>query len=124
MGWFGKSNYEKHEKKLDKKTGKIIKKLEIPDLRVLCKNLIGSFPRNKLELLDKDGNVVMEYKDPISRNDYYTFYSHYQDLEEVNDIMLAKYLIKIRKFSKHDEDFVYLDTHDKDDDDDVGRKHG
>ncbi len=112
--FLGGSEYDKHEESLDKKLTKILEEMEIPDWRELCKNLIGSFPRNKLRLSDKKGDEVFEFKDPISRNDYYTFYAHYQDLGEVTDMMLAKYFVKHKILSKHDEDFVYLDTHDKD----------
>ena len=116
MGWFGKNNYEKHAEKLDKKLGKILEEMEIPELKDLCKNLIGSTPRNKLKLYDKKGNVVHEFEEPISRKDYYTFYAHYQEnLDEVNDMMLSKYLIKRRILDRHDPDYEYLRTHDKDD---------
>ena len=118
MGWFGKSNYEKHEEELSDTLNTILEEeLEISELRDLCRNLIGSFPKNGLVLRDKNDNEVYEFEDPISRKHYAEFYSHYEDLEEVNDIMLAKYLIKHKLLDEDDEDFEYLMTHDGDDDD-------
>ena len=42
MGWFGKSNYEKHEEELSDTLNTILEEeLEISELRDLCRNLIG-----------------------------------------------------------------------------------
>lgn len=123
MGWFGKNTFEKHEENLDKKLGNILKEeMEIPALKELCKNLIGSFPKSKLKLLDKHGNEKFEFLEPISRQDYYEFYDHYQELGEVNDKMLAKYLVNHGHLDKHDEDYDYITTHNKDDNDDNEKK--
>jgi hypothetical protein len=117
MGWFGKSNYEKHEEELSDTLNTILEEeLEISELRDLCRNLIGSFPKNGLVLRDKNDNEVYEFEDPISRKHYAEFYSHYEELEEVNDMMLAKYLIKHRLLDEDDEDYEYLMTHDEEDD--------
>jgi len=119
MGWFGKSKYEKHEESLEKTLDSILKEeLEISEWKQLCKNLIGSFPRNGLKLRDKDGNEIDEFVDPISRNDYYEFYVHYQELGEINDSMLSKYLVKHGFLDKDDEDYEYIMTHDENDDED------
>jgi len=123
MGWFGKSKYEKHAEKLEKKLDVILQEeMEIQEMRALCKNLIGTFPRNKLKLYDKNGDEVEEFLDPISRRDYLTFYLHYQNLKEVNDIMLSKYLVNHGFLDKHDEDYAYITTHKEDDDDDDKKK--
>jgi hypothetical protein len=119
MGWFGKSKYEKHEESLVKTLDQILKEeLEISEWKELCKNLIGSYPRNGLVLRDKDGNDLDEFVDPISRNDYYEFYVHYQELGEINDSMLSKYLVKHGFLEKDDEDYEYIMTHDENDDED------
>ncbi len=118
MGWFGKSTYEKHEESLEKTIDTILKEeLEISEWKQLCKNLIGSYPRNGLVLRDKNGDELDTFVDPISRNDYYEFYVHYQELEEVNDNMLSKYLVKHGLLDENDEDFEYLATHNEDDKD-------
>lgn len=123
MGWFGKSKYEKHAEKLEKKLDRILQEeMEIPALRELCKNLIGSSPRPKLKLLDKHGDEKCEFIEPISRKDYCTFYVHYQELGEVNDKMLAKYLVNHNHLSKHDEDYVYITNHNEGDDEDDDEK--
>jgi len=118
MGWFGKSKYEKHEEKLSETLGTILEEeLEISEFRELCRNLIGSFPKNGLILRDKNDEEVYEFEEPISRKDYAEFYYHYEELEEVNDRMLAKYLIKHGLLDEDDEDYEYIMTHDEDDKD-------
>ena len=115
MGWFHKeTEYEKHENALLPKLNKIFDEMEVPELKKMCKNLIGSYPKNKLSLFDKDGKQVNYFTNPISRKDYYTFYVHYHNLEEVNYIMLAKYFTRRNLLSSHDEDFVFVTTHSKD----------
>ena len=122
MGWFGKSTYEKYLEKVEKKATKILQEMEIPELKELCKNLIGSAPRNKLKLLDKKGNEKLEFVDPISRQDYDDFYEHYVELGEVTERMLAKYLVNHGYLDKNDKDYVYITTHNEDDDDDDEEK--
>ena len=118
MGWFGKSKYEKHEEKLSETLGTILEEeLEISEFRELCRNLIGSFPKNGLILRDKNDEEVYEFEEPISRKDYAEFYYHYEELEEVNDRMLAKYLIKHGLLDEDDEDYEYIMKHDEDDKD-------
>jgi len=118
MGWFGKSDFEKHDESLGKKLETILlREIEIPELRTLCKNLIGSFPKNNLKLFDKNGNNVHTFTDPISRKDYHIFYAHYQELEEVTSTMLAKYFVNHGFLNKHDEDYVYVTTHNEDEKD-------
>jgi hypothetical protein len=118
MGWFGKSKYEKHEEKLSETLSTILEEeLEISEFRELCRNLIGSFPKNGLVLRDKDDEEVYEFEEPITRKDYAEFYYHYDELEEVNDNMLAKYLIKHGFFDEDDEDYEYIMTHDEDEKD-------
>ena len=115
MGWFGKSDFEKHEENLSDTLNEILEQeLEISELRKLCNDLIGSFPKNGQVLKDEYGEDVLEFEDPISRGDYADFYSHYEELEEVNDLMLAKYLIKHEFLEKDDEDYVFITTHDED----------
>jgi hypothetical protein len=115
MGWFGKSDFEKHEENLSDTLNEILEQeLEISELRKLCNDLIGSFPKNGQVLKDEYGEDVLEFEDPISRGDYADFYSHYEELEEVNDLMLAKYLIKHEFLSKDNEDYVFITTHDED----------
>ena len=119
MGWFGKSDFEKHEEKLSETLGVILEQeLEVSELRKLCNDLIGSYPKNGLELKDEKGEVVIEFEEPISRSDYSDFYFHYEELEEVNDLMLAKYLTKHGFLDKDDEDYEYIMTHDEDEKDD------
>ncbi len=115
MGWFGKNDYEKHEEKLDETLGVILEQeLEISELRKLCNDMIGTYPKKGLVLRDEDGKEILEFEDPISRRDYCDFYFHYEELEEVNDLMLAKYLIKHEFLEKDDEDYVFITTHDED----------
>ena len=77
MGWFGKSDFEKHEEKLSETLGVILEQeLEVSELRKLCNDLIGSYPKNGLELKDEKGEVVIEFEEPISRSDYSDFYFH------------------------------------------------
>ena len=123
MGCFGKSKYEKHEEKLSETLGTILEEeLEISEFRELCRNLIGSFPKNGLILRDKNDEEVYEFEEPISRKDYAEFYYHYEELEEVNDRMLAKYLIKHGLLDEDDEDYEYIMTHDEDDKDEEESK--
>jgi hypothetical protein len=118
MGWFGKSKYEKHEEELSDTLGTILEEeLEISEFRELCRNLIGTFPKSGLVLRDKNDNEVYEFEEPISRKDYSEFYNHYDELEEVNDRMLAKYLIKHGFLDEDDEDYEYIMTHDEDEKD-------
>jgi len=121
MGWFGKNNYEKHEEKLSETLGEILEQeLEISELRKLCNDLIGSYPKNGLMLKDENGKVVIEFEEPISRSDYSDFYFHYEELEEVNDLMLAKYLIKHGFLDDDDKDYEFVTTHAEDEKDDDG----
>jgi len=115
MGWFHKdTGFEIHEKALLVKLNNIFHNTDVPELRKLCKNLIGSFPKKNMILCDSKGNQVYQFGDSITRGDYEKFYVHYQGLGEVNDIMLAKYLAKRNLLSPHDEDFVYVTTHNRD----------
>ncbi len=125
MGWFGKSDYEKHEEKLSDKLNEILEQeLEISELRKLCNDLIGSYPKNGQVLRDEDGEEILEFVEPISRGDYADFYSHYEELEEVNDLMLAKYLIKHEFLEEDDEDYGFITTHDEDGKDDEDEEEG
>ncbi len=118
MGWFGKSEYEKHEEKLSETLGSILEdELEVSELRKLCNDLIGSYPKNGQVLRDEAGKDILEFEDPISRRDFCDFYFHYDELEEVNDLMLAKYLIKHELLDEDDDDYVFITTHDEDDKD-------
>ena len=118
MGLFGKSDYEKREENFAKTLGAILEnELEASDLRNLCRELIGSFPKNGTQLKDKKGKVVIEFEDPVTRNDYLEFYFHYQDLGEVNDMLLAKYFINNGYLDEDDEDYDYLINHSSDDED-------
>ena len=118
MGWFGKSDYEKHEEKLAETLGAILEdELEVSELRKLCNDLIGSYPKNGQILRDEKGKEIFEFEDPISRRDYCDFYFHYDELEEVNDLMLAKYLIKHEFLDEDDEDYEFITTHNEDDKD-------
>ena len=122
MGFFGKSKYEKHEEKLSETLADILQdELEVSELKSICRDLVGSIPKDGMKLIDKDDEVVMEFEEPISRQDYCDFYLHYDELGEVNDKMLAKYLIKHDFLDKDDEDYLYVtgyaeDDEDKDDD--------
>ena len=119
MGWFGKSKYEKHEEELANTISSIIKEeLDIPQLKQLCKNVIGSFPKDGLVLRDKDGDDVHEFEEPITRNDFLEFIDHYQDLEEIQEKLLLKYLINNGFLDEDDEDYEYISTHDEEDDED------
>jgi hypothetical protein len=115
MGWFGKNDYEKHEEKLAETLGTILEdELEVSELRKLCNDLIGSYPKNGQILRNEEGKEILEFEDPISRRDFCDFYFHYDELEEVNDLMLAKYLIKHKFLEEDNEDYGFITTHDED----------
>jgi len=114
MGFWSDSDYEKHEKALFQKLKNIFREMEIPELKDLCKKLIGANPKNKMPLLDKDGNKIYQFTDPITRKDYSTFYNHYKNLNEVDEMRFAKYLVKRKKLPPDDVDFVYVTTHSRD----------
>lgn len=116
MGWFSSSDYEKHEKKLEKKMAKILSELEAPELRKMCKALVGSAPRDRLKILDDDGDVKHEFRDPISRKDYIQFLDYYEnDTKEINGEMFLKYFVNHNLIDENDKDYQYIRTHDEDD---------
>jgi hypothetical protein len=118
MGFFGKSKYEKHEEKLSETLSVILNdELEVSELKSICRDLVGSIPKDGMKLIDKDDEVVREFEEPISRQDYCDFYLHYDELEEVNDKMLARYLIKHDFLDEEDEDYLYVTEHTEDDED-------
>ena len=49
-----------------------------------------------MELVDKDNEVIIEFEEPISRQDYCDFYFHYDELEEVNDKLNMMKIKKIK----------------------------
>jgi len=117
MGFFGKSKYEKHEENLSETLTAILEdELEVSELKSICRDLVGSIPKDGMELVDKNDDVVIEFEEPISRQDYCDFYFHYAELGEVNDKMLAKYLIKHGFLDKDDEDYLYVTGYAEDDD--------
>jgi len=119
MGFFGKSKYEKHEEKLSETLCDILHdELEVSELKSICRDLVGSIPKNGMKLIDKDDEVVREFEEPISRQDYCDFYLHYDELEEVNDKMLARYLIKHDFLDEDDEDYLYVTGHTEEEDED------
>ena len=119
MGFFGKSKYEKHEENLSETLADILEnELEVSELKSICRNLVGSIPKDGMELVDKDDEVIIEFEEPISRQDYCDFYFHYDELEEVNDKMLARYLIKHGFLDKDDEDYLFVTGHTEEDDED------
>ena len=119
MGFFGKSKYEKHEEKLSETLADILQdELEVSELKSICRDLVGSIPKNGMKLIDKDDEVVREFEEPISRQDYCDFYLHYDELEEVNDKMLARYLIKHDFLDEDDEDYLYVTGHTEEEDED------
>ena len=119
MGFFGKSKYEKHEENLSETLADILEnELEVSELKSICRNLVGSIPKDGMELVDKDNEVIIEFEEPISRQDYCDFYLHYDELGEVNDKMLARYLIKHGFLDKDDEDYLFVTEHMEDDEED------
>ena len=119
MGFFGKSKYEKHEEKLSETLSAILHdELEVSELKSICRDLVGSIPKDGMKLVDKDDEVIIEFEEPISRQDYCDFYLHYDELGEVNDKMLARYLIKHGFLDKDDEDYLFVTGHTEDDDED------
>ena len=118
MGFFGKSKYEKHEEKLSETLSDILQdELEVSELKSVCRDLVGSIPKDGMKLIDKDDEVIIEFEEPISRQDYCDFYLHYDELGEVNDKMLARYLIKHGFLDEDDEDYLYVTGHTEDDED-------
>ena len=118
MGFFGKSKYEKHEENLSKTLADILEnELEVSELKSICRDLVGSIPKDGMELVDKDDEVIIEFEEPISRQDYCDFYLHYDELGEVNDKMLARYLIKHGFLDKDDEDYLFVTEHMEEDQD-------
>ena len=119
MGFFGKSKYEKHEENLSETLTDILEnELEVLELKSICIDLVGSIPKDGMELVDKDDEVIIEFEEPISRQDYCDFYLHYDELGEVNDKMLARYLIKHGFLDKDDEDYLFVTGHTEEDDED------
>lgn len=105
MGFWDFLKGEKSEDELiAEKCNEIIEKMEIPQLRDMCKNLIGSFPRNKLVLTDKDGKEK-QFVDPISRNDYENFIDIFYNKGEINLEQIKNYLVKHKFASPYD--FVF-----------------
>lgn len=90
--WFKKKNRETF---LIEKINEIIEKMEVPELKELCKNVIGSSPRNGLEV-QKSNNEVIKYVDPISRDDYERFIQIYLDKKEITIDSIKNYLVRHR----------------------------
>ncbi len=108
MGFFTKTEYEKHYNKLNKKLIKITDALESYELKEICQKLLGKYPKNGTRLFDSDYNLIFKFGHRVSQNGYLLFFSHYQNQGKCSDLKLAKFLIMKDILDKSDPDFNYL----------------
>ena len=108
MGFFKKTDYEKHSNNLHKKLVKIVEALEIYELKDMCQKLIGKYPKNGTRLFDSDYNLVFKFSDHITKSGYLLFFTHYRLQGKCSDLKLAKFLIMRDILDVNDPDFSYL----------------
>jgi hypothetical protein len=108
MGFFTKTEYEKHSNNLHKKLVKITEALESYELKEICQKLLGKYPKNGTRLFDSDYNLICKFGHRISNNDYLLFFTHYRLKGKCSDLKLAKFLILKDILDGDDPDFNYL----------------
>ncbi|MEX0861592.1 HNH endonuclease signature motif containing protein [Nitrosopumilus sp.] len=108
MGFFKKTDYEKHAEKLHNKLSRIIKTMDSRELKDICQKVIGKYPREGTRLFDSEYNLIQKFGYKISHTDYMLYFSHYRIQGKFSDLKLAKYLIMRDILDKNDPDYEYL----------------
>jgi len=108
MGFFKKTDYEKHAEKLHKKLTRIIKTMDSRELKDLCQKVIGKYPRNGTRLFDSEYNLIQRFGHQISNFEYMLYFSHARTQGKISDLKIAKYLILRDLLDENDFDYEYL----------------
>jgi hypothetical protein len=108
MGFFKKTDYEKHAEKLHKKLTRIVATMNSREMKDLCQKVIGKYPRNGLKLFDSEYHLIQKFGYKISHDDYMLFFNHYRKQGKFSDLKLATYLLMQDILDEVDPDFNYL----------------
>ena len=112
MGRFGNWLKERKTKRESEnffitKLNDVLQKMEIPEIKDLWKNLIGSVPSDGLEI-EKSRKKSITFTGPISRKDYKDFIEIFLEREEITFDTIKNYLIRHRftteRFFKQDNE--------------------
>lgn len=108
MGFFTKTEYEKHANNLNKKNTKIVKTMTSWELKELCQKVIGKYPREGTRLFDSEYNLIQRFGHRISHDDYMLYFSHNRKQGKFSDLRLAKFLVTKEILDEKDPDYEYL----------------
>ena len=108
MGFFTKTEYEKHANNLNKKNTRIVKTMTSSELKDLCQKVIGKYPRDGTRLFDSEYNLIQRFGYRISHDDYMLYFSHNRKQGKFSDLKLAKYLVARDILDEQDPDYDYL----------------
>ena len=108
MGFFKRTDYEKHANNLNKKLSKIIKTLDSRELKDACQKVIGKYPTQGTRLFDSEYNLIQKFGHRISHEDYMLYFSHNRKQGKFSDLKLAKYLVMKDILDEKDPNFEYL----------------
>ena len=108
MGFFKKTDYEKHSNNLNKKLTKIINTMDSRELKDLCQKVIGKSPKAGTRIFDADYNLIKKFEYKVPRDDYMLFFSHFRKQGKFSDLKLAKFLVLKEILDVEDKDFQYL----------------
>ena len=116
MGFFKKTDYEKHSDRLHKKLTKIVKTLDSRELKDLSQKVIGKSPQEGTRIFDSEYNLIKRFGRYISHDDYLEYFSHNRKQGKFSDLKLAKFLVMRDILDDKDPDFDYLKQFAKSDD--------
>lgn len=102
-----RKNKRESEEFLIEKLSEVLQKMEIPEIKDMCNNVIGSAPRDGLKI-EKGNAKSITFSDPISREDYENFIQYFLQKEEITINTIKNYLIRHRftseRFFKQDDE--------------------
>ena len=108
MGFFKKTDYEKHSNNLNKKLTKIINTMDSRELKDTCQKVIGKSPKAGTRIFDADYNLIKKFGYNVSYDEYMLFFSHFRKQGKFSDLKLAKFLVLKEILDVEDKDFQYL----------------
>ena len=108
MGFFTKTDYEKHTNNLNKKSTKIVKTMTSHELKELCQKVIGKYPVMGTRIFDSEYNLIEKFGHMISHDNYMLYFSHNRKQGKFSDLKLAKFLVNKDILDEKDPDYDYL----------------
>lgn len=108
MGFFKKTDYEKHANNLHKKLTKIIKTMDSRELKEVCQKVIGKYPKQGTRIFDSEYNLIQKFGYRINHDDYMLYFTHNRKQGKFSDLKLTKFLVMRDILDFNDPDFNYL----------------